>query len=134
MPDLMISRTVSVPIALPPAQVYDFASTPENMPRWAKALCRSIAYESGEWVIQSPDGPVTIRFTERNAYGILDHDVKMPSGQEIHVPMRVLPNGDGSEVILTLFQLPGMTDEQFAEDARLIEDDLRNLKRALETR
>lgn len=134
MPDLMRSRTVSVSIASPPAHVYDFASNPENMPRWARAISNSIAYESGEWVIQSPDGPVTIRFTERNAYGILDHAVKLPSGQEIHVAMRVIPNGGGSEVIFTLFQLPGMSEEQFAEDARMVEGDLRNLKQALEAR
>lgn len=134
MPDLMKSRTVSVSIALPPAHVYDFASNPENMPRWARALCRSIAYESGEWVIQSPDGPAMIRFTERNPYGILDHFVKLPSGQEVHVAMRVIPNGAGSEIIFTLFQLPGMSEKQFAEDARMVEGDLRNLKQALEVR
>ncbi|OGS90335.1 MAG: polyketide cyclase [Gallionellales bacterium GWA2_60_18] len=132
--DLMKSRTVSVSIALPPAQVYDFTANPENLPRWAPAFCRSIAYENGEWIIQSPDGPAAIRFTERNAYGILDHSVRLPSSQEIRVPMRVIPNGEGSEVCLTLFQAPGMTEEQFAEDARLVGSDLHNLKRVLEER
>lgn len=71
--DLMRSRTVSVSIALPPAQVYDFTAAPENMPRWAPAFCRSIARENGEWVIRTPDGTATIRFAERNSYGVLDH-------------------------------------------------------------
>jgi hypothetical protein len=32
----------------------------------------------------------------------------------------------------TLFQLPEMSDEQFAEDARMVERDLRALKTVLE--
>ncbi len=129
---LMKSRTVSVSIARPPAKVYDFAAAPENFPRWAPAFCRSVAYENGEWVAQTPEGPATVRFAERNPYGVLDHDVRLPSGQQVHSAMRVVPNGDGSEICFTLFQWPGMTDEQYAEDARQVESDLRNLKRVLE--
>lgn len=132
MPELMESRTLSVSIARPPQQVYDFAATPENFPRWAPSFCRSVAYENGEWVIQTPDGPATVRFAERNPYGVLDHDERLPSGQKVHSVMRVVPNGDGSEICFTLFQWPGMTDEQYAEDARQVESDLRNLKRVLE--
>lgn len=132
MTKLMKSRTVSVSIALPPQQVYDFAVEPENLPRWAPALCRSVAYEQGEWVIRTPEGSATVRFAARNSFGVLDHDVRLASGQEIRSVMRVVPNGDGSEICFTLFQRPGMTDEQYAEDARQVESDLRNLKRVLE--
>jgi len=38
-------------------------------------------------------------------------------GVEVYVPIRVLPNGSGSTVLFTLFQLPGMSDEKYAEDA-----------------
>jgi len=129
----MKSRTVSVSIAVPPAEVYEFASNPENLPRWAPAFCLSVAYSNGEWVVQSPDGPVTIRFVERNSFGVLDHMVKLPSGVEFYSPMRTIPNGAGSEVIFTLFQTPDMSDEKYLEDARLVENDLRTLKRILES-
>jgi hypothetical protein len=132
MPELMKSNTVSVPIALSPQRVYDFAVEPENLPRWAPAFCKSITYEQGEWVIRTPDGPATVRFAARNPFGVLDHDVKMASGQQFHSVMRVVPNGNGSEICFTLFQWPGMSDEQYAEDARRVESDLRNLKRVLE--
>jgi len=46
--------------------------------------------------------------------------------------MRVVPNGSGSEVIFTLFQLAGMSDEKCAEDIRWVEQDLKTLKRILE--
>lgn len=46
--------------------------------------------------------------------------------------MRVLPNGSGSEVIFTLFRLPDMSNEQFAEDVGMVERDLKTLKDVLE--
>lgn len=67
------------------------------------------------------------------SWGVLDHWVTPAPGVEVYVPMRVVANGEGSEVIFTLFQQPGMTDEQFAADARLVEQDLATLKKVLET-
>lgn len=46
--------------------------------------------------------------------------------------MRVVPNGDGSEVVFTLFRQPGMTDEQFAADAAWVAKDLAALKAVFE--
>jgi hypothetical protein len=63
---------------------------------------------------------------------VADHYVTVKPGQEVFVPIRVLRNGTGSEVVFTLFQLPGMSAEKFAEDARLVESDLRTLKAVLE--
>ncbi len=42
--------------------------------------------------------------------------------------MRVVANGDGSEIMFTLFQLPGMDDNQFARDAEMAQADLQSLK------
>jgi hypothetical protein len=46
--------------------------------------------------------------------------------------MRVIANGTGSEVLLTLFRLPDMTVEAFARDAEWVERDLKALKELLE--
>lgn len=83
-------------------------------------------------MVETADGPLGFRFVPRNELGVLDHAVRLPSGVEVFVPMRVVPNGDGSEVIFTLFQAPGMSDEKFAEDAAMVERDLRTLRRVLE--
>lgn len=34
--------------------------------------------------------------------GLLDHDVELESGMVVHNPMRVVPNGEGSEFMFTL--------------------------------
>ncbi|MGH7805523.1 MAG: hypothetical protein ACREQJ_14340 [Candidatus Binatia bacterium] len=73
-----------------------------------------------------------MRFTERNALGVLDHDVTLADGTTVHNPIRVIPNGAGSEVTFTLLRQPGTTAEKFAEDAKWVEKDLGILKRLLE--
>ncbi len=58
----------------------------------------------------------------------MDHFVETGDGREVHVPLRVIENGDGAEVMLTLFRQPGMSDEDFARDAKWITRDLRALR------
>ena len=82
--------------------------------------------------METTQGPMNLRFAEKNSLGVLDHYVSPAPGTEIYVPMRVLPNGSGSEVLFTLFRLPGMSDEKFAEDAGLVARDLEMLKDMLE--
>ena len=126
------SRTLSVTIACPPRKVYEFVSNPENLPQWAAGLGKSVRKSGTGWVIETPQGPAQIRFAEKNDFGVLDHYVKLASGVEVYVPMRVVPNGSGSEVIFTLFKTPEMSDKQFAEDAGMVERDLKALKSILE--
>lgn len=73
-----------------------------------------------------------IRFLPATEFGVLDQLVTLPEGQSILNPMRVVANGEGSEVMFTLFQLPEMSDEQFAKDSQMVEVDLRTLKSVME--
>jgi hypothetical protein len=75
---------------------------------------------------------MNLRFVAHNDLGVLDHYVSPAPGVEIYAPMRVLANGSGAEVLFTLFQLPGMSDEEYAEDAGLVTRDLETLKDVLE--
>jgi steroid delta-isomerase-like uncharacterized protein len=125
-------RHISVSINRPLSQVYDFASNPENLAKWATGLGGSIKNVNGEWIADAPMGKVKIKFAESNTFGILDHDVILESGVRIHNPMRVVPNGSGSEVVFMLFRQPDMLDEKFSEDAKWVEKDLRTLKDLLE--
>jgi hypothetical protein len=134
MAALLKSRTLSVAINCDPGRLYEFVSKPENLPKWAKMFCRSIKKSKDGWVVETPQGPVKVRFTRKNDFGILDHYVKPAPGVEVFVPMRVVPNGSGSEVLLTLFQPAGMSDEKHAEDIRWVEQDLKTLKGIMEGR
>lgn len=126
------SRTLSVRIDRDARDVYDFASVPENFSKWASGLGKSLTNVHGEWIAETPQGPAKVGFTKRNDFGVLDHYVTPEGGPEIYVPMRVIANGQGSEVLFTLFRLPGMSDEKFAEDAEWVMRDLTALKKLLE--
>lgn len=58
----------------------------------------------------------------------MDHYVSVNDAPEIYVPLRVIQNGDGAEVQLTLFQQKGMSDAKFLADAEWVEQDLLTLK------
>jgi hypothetical protein len=132
--NLMEVRHVSVSVDSPPEAVYGFAARIENLPKWATGLCQTIRNVNGEWIADGPVGKVKVRFAKRNAFGVLDHDVVLESGDTIHNPIRVVPNGAGSEVMFTLLRQPGVPAEKFAEDAKAVKRDLRTLKALLEER
>lgn len=127
------SLHLAVVINRPTAAVYHYAADPANLPQWAAGLASStVEHVDGQWVADSPMGRVTIRFAERNTFGVLDHVVTLPSGGSVYNPLRVLPYGDASEVVFALRRQPEMTDEQFDQDAYAVRADLDSLKRVLE--
>ena len=127
-----VAKHISVSIERSAAQVYEFASNPENLPQWAGGLSGSIKKVDDEWIAEAPMGRVKVEFAEKNKFGILDHDVTLSSGARFYNPMRVLPNNDGSEVVFTLYRRPEMTDQNFVKDAESVERDLKKLKILLE--
>ncbi|WP_204073318.1 SRPBCC family protein [Planotetraspora phitsanulokensis] len=126
------SRHISEQIDRHADDVYEYASNPANLPEWAPGLGSSVENVGGRWFVETAGGRVGVAFAERNVYGVLDHDVTLPSGEVVHNPMRVLPDGDGCEVVFTVRRLPGMSDEDFARDAGLVQADLTRLKHVLE--
>lgn len=131
---ILESRTLTVSIAREADAVYQFVSNPENLPRWATAFCQSVRKSGSDWIMQTAAGEMKVRFVPPNEFRIADHYVSPAPGVEIYVPMRVLPNGSGSEVVFTLFRSPDMPPEKFAGDIGMVQQDLLTLKRALENR
>jgi hypothetical protein len=102
---------------------------PETFQSWASGLSESTLEACGDhWKAHGPGGSVTIRFTDHNQFGVMDHYVSLSSGEEIYVPMRVFQNDAGAEVAFTLFRQPGMSDEKFEADAAWVRRDLAALR------
>lgn len=123
---------ISVSIERPWAEVYDFTHIPANFALWATGLAELLDQDVEEWEVQGADGSTSIRFSPRNELGVMDHWVFPAPDIEVYVPLRVVPNGTGAEVILTLFRTPGMSDEIMKRDAEWVARDLRKLKSLLE--
>ena len=126
-----MAKHISVSINRSAAQVYEFASNPENLPKWAAGLSGSIKKMNEDWIAESPMGRVKIKFTEKNRFGVLDQS-NFTIGVKVYNPMRVFPNNDGSELVFTLYRRPDVSDQEFAEDAKAVEKDLAKLKTLLE--
>jgi len=126
------SKQISTSIERSAADVYRYASDPANIPAWAPGLGSSVQTIDGHWFVETPAGRAGFAFAERNEFGVLDHEVALPSGEVIYNPMRVVPNGDGCDVVFTLSRLPDMSDEDFERDAGLGQADLNRLKQLME--
>ena len=68
--------------------------------------------DSGWWLFTGPYGKSMLKFNENKPLGILDHQY-VDEESSWDVPMRVISNGDVSEVLITLNKPDEITDEQF---------------------
>lgn len=126
------SRHISTHIERPTDEVYAYASDPLNLPHWAPGLCTSVERLEGSWIAHTGMGTVVLSFAPPNPFGVLDHDVALPSGETFHNPMRVMPHDTGCEVVFTLRRQHGMSDAEFDRDAAAVLADLVRLKDLLE--
>jgi hypothetical protein len=129
------SRTLSISINRNWRRVYEAVWQPQYFTRWASGLSQSGLERDGSewWKAQGPEGPIRIRFSDHNAFGVMDHCVDLGNGVEVYVPMRIIPNAEGAEILFTLFRQPNMSDEKFVADAAWVARDLQALKSLIES-
>jgi hypothetical protein len=126
------SRTITVRIDRPFDKVYEFLVDPANWNQWAFGLGKNIRQSQGGWIADDNGGVANVQFTPRNSFGVVDHTVTRASGQRVYIPMRLIANGTGCELLFTLFREPNMSDAQFDSDAGFVQRDLNGLKSLLE--
>jgi hypothetical protein len=112
--------------------VCSFAAAPKNMPLWASGLASGLEKDGDDWIAQGVLGTVRVSFAPHNEFGVLDHTVTIANGLRVYNALRIVPNGDGCEVMFTLLRLPDMTDDQFEADAAHVARDLETLKHLME--
>lgn len=130
------SRTFSIPIARPVDEVYAFLLEPTNFTKWVfVGHSRMRRLKDRDWEVETTVGRRILRFPERMPHGVLDHFALLSEDAEPHpIPMRVVANGDGTELIYTSFQREGQTDEQWNSMLEWVTTDLMTLKALLEAR
>ncbi len=80
-------------------------------------------------------GLVTVEFSAPNTLGVLDHVVRLPTGEAVYNPMRVIAgavDASSCEVVFTVRQRAGMTDAEFEADIAAVAADLETLRGLLE--
>src|SRR5689334_14472755 len=120
------SRHVSTFVDRPAEAVYEIAADPQRLPEWAAGLAGAEVVPDGDqWATDSPMGRVTFGFVPRNDLGVLDHTVTLPSGEAVLNPMRVVPVDEATcEVLFSVRQRAGMSDDELTRDAEAVARDL----------
>jgi len=130
---MLEAKTISVSINRNWRDLYEAFWKPETFPQWASGLSdSSLEKTSEDWKARGPEGPIRIKFTDHNPFCVMDHWVDLGQGRIIYVPLRVVENDQGAEVLLTLFRQPEVTDSKFAEDEDWVKRDLLALKALVE--
>ncbi|WP_285018793.1 SRPBCC family protein [Novosphingobium sp. fls2-241-R2A-195] len=126
------ARLIGITIDCPFEAAYAFAHVPENFPEWAAGMSSSLHRDGDEWRADTPAGEARGRFTPPNDFGVLDHWVMLPGKPVIHIPLRLIENGTGTQAVFTLYRQPDMCDDDFIRDAAMVCQDLKSLKALLE--
>ncbi|MFA7505513.1 MAG: SRPBCC family protein [Burkholderiaceae bacterium] len=126
------TRNITTRIDAPPGRVYEFARDPYNLPRWAPSFFLEVERVDNDWVVHSPLGRALIEFAPLNEEGVLDHRLRLDSGEVLVNHMRVVPSGEGSEIGFVLSRREGMSDAQFDADAALVAADFARLRTMVE--
>ncbi|HEY9290550.1 MAG TPA: SRPBCC family protein [Microlunatus sp.] len=125
------SRHISVFIDRPVAEVYGYACDPTNLPNWAAGLATGVRSEGGRIFADSPMGQIEIVFAPKNEFGVLDHDVITEDGTRTYNPLRVVADGDSSELTFSVRRRDA-TQEEFDRDCAAVLADLQTLKSIME--
>jgi uncharacterized protein YndB with AHSA1/START domain len=132
---MYMSRTITLSLARPAAEVYEFLLEPRNYPKWAASVGGRFEHVEGrDWRAETPHGQVIIRFAERNSLGVLDHAVFREGETPVLRRGRVVPNGEGAELIYTIFKPDHLDAEVFQSEVAWTRTELEVLKTYLEGR
>ncbi|CAK9886728.1 MAG: hypothetical protein XXXJIFNMEKO3_03174 [Candidatus Erwinia impunctatus] len=124
---MLISQTISQTIPRNWLDLYETIWQPDYFPRWVSLFSDGeLKVEGSRGVFTGSNETRNIRFTEHNTLGVLDYFLEI-NGKEFIVPIRVVPNEEGAEVIITLFCQPLLSEAKFAEEVAVIRQDLTKL-------
>ena len=126
------SAIKSIDIQATPDKVFGFLADPLNWPEYAVVNLRSVSPGQNGWfkaVTKFGEGEIKVNGVKE--FGILDHVWRDPQASW-QVYARVVPNGEGSTAMMTLFQPPVMNDHQFDQAMKEMDIEMEKLKEILE--
>lgn len=127
------TATVSVTIDAPPARVSAELADPTTHPEWATEFFAGpvTAAGDGEYHVTVPRmGGDTRMWVDADVAGGRIDLYLAPAGAPFGppLPIRVIPNGDGCDVLFTLSRFPDVPDAAWEEGLASMKRELANLK------
>ncbi|QDI88253.1 hypothetical protein Nisw_01255 [Candidatus Nitrosopumilus sp. SW] len=121
------SRTITITVKKKTGDAFDAIL---QLPR--KMMPDAKFQDDGWWSFTGPHGKSKLKFNENKSLGILDHQY-VDEESVWDVPMRVVSNGDYSEILITLNKPDELTDEQFNQRMEELEEMVNHMKQILES-
>lgn len=126
--------TVSVSIKAKPEKVWEFVSDPNNWKQFSDFGKDMQKVSEGEWIAHTSQGDVRVILKFDKDRLLLDQICIIPSGEKQFIPYRVVPNGEGSELIMTNQQTATVSDGDYTEQLKWMKDELNNIKKIMEAK
>ncbi len=121
------SRTISITVEKKTGDAFDaILQIPPKMMPDAKIN------KDGWWSFTGLHGKSKLKFNENKSLGILDHKF-IDEESSWDVPMRIVSNGNFSEVLITLNKPEEITDEQFNQRVSEINEMVNSMKNIIES-
>lgn len=130
--------TVTVTIDAPYEQVAAYVADPARAHEWATEFYAEPMRpaEGGEWLATVPMMGGEVRFRQEVAleHGVIDMFLAPKDGPwGPPLPVRLLRNGSGADVLWTLTRFPGTPDEAWQAGLDSMRRELEHLKKTLES-
>jgi cold-inducible RNA-binding protein len=130
MKNTHLAKTLTASLPGNARDLFTRISDPDNLPQWHPSFCRSLRRENGSLLVESPRGTVPVHFVRDDHSLVLDIVVLVAEGIKLTHAIRLLPNGEGSEIVWTLVKPEGITDSVFHEQLRWAGNALHALRKA----
>jgi hypothetical protein len=126
----MNSKTSTLIVNAPKETVFTYLSDIKNLPKWATIFWKELKVDNGKNKIITPMGELFFEISSDRNTGVIDMFAGPTERQMDIFPVRVLemPGGD-SIIIFTMFQTPGINDEQIQIQYESLLKEFENLKK-----
>jgi hypothetical protein len=127
------TTTIATTIDAPFKDVTADLADPTTHPLWATEFFSAPATEVGDGIFRTEaprlGGPTRIRVEADQETGVIDLYLA-PEGAEFGppLPIRVVANGDGVDVLFTLARFPGVSDEDWSAGLDSMRRELEQLR------
>jgi hypothetical protein len=122
------SDTRQISIQAPPETVLDLVGDARKLPTWAPGFAQTVEADDAYWIV---NGELTIDLRVERQLGTVD--ILRPLLPPTGAYSRVVPNGEGSEYLFTLFFPADTPDEAIAEQMTMVEEELRTIRALCES-
>lgn len=123
-----VAETRSLSIAASPATVHGYVADVQNLPKWAPSFAAAVRPSGEHWTVTQGGTEFDVAVLADRERGTID--LVSATDHKRGAFMRVLPNGDGSELLFTLFFPSDAPEDAIDAQMTTVDAELAAIRRA----